>query len=332
MSHRSQRSLRGYLGRSRALAFALLAFAAFAVGACADEDVPGDISESSTVGASSEASSTGFPVTVRDSSGTDVRLERRPERIVSFSPGATEVLYAIGAGPQVVATDRFSDYPAETARTVKLEYSNPDPETALAQRPDLVIMATRQRTQVAQFRELGMTVFLAAEPTDLDGVYEHLRNLGALTGHATEAATVEANMKREIDAVIASVSALPSGPRVFYELSPDLNTVAPNTFVGSLLTALKARNVAEGASTQFPQLTAEAVLAADPEVIIVSDDAGETLESIAARPGWSGVSAVVNRRVYSVNSDIVNRPGPRLAQGIRAFGHALYPDRVPARP
>lgn len=328
MGHSSHRSLRRTLGRSRVFAVALLALAAIVASACADEDTVETTSDAPV----SPTASAGFPVTVRDSSGTDVRLERRPERIVSFSPGATEVLYAIGAGPQVVATDRFSDYPAETAGTVKLEYSNPDPETALAQRPDLVIMATRQRTQLAQFRELGMTVFLAAEPTDIGGVYEHLRALGSLTGHGEEAATIEASMKRDIDAVVASVASVQAGPRVFYELSPDLYTVAPNTFVGSLLTVLKARNVAEGASTQFPQLTAEAVLAADPEVIIVSGDTGETLETIAARPGWAGVSAVVDRRVYSVDSDIVNRPGPRLAQGIRAFGHALYPDRVAERP
>jgi iron complex transport system substrate-binding protein len=267
-----------------------------------------------------------FPLTVRDSGGAEVRLERMPERIISLSPGATEVLYAIGAGGRIAATDRFSNFPAEANATPKIEYSNPNPEAALAFRPDLVIMATRQQPQVQQFRDLGMTVFFAREPENLDGVYEHIRIFGRLTGHGADAERVIADMKREIDAVTASIAGVQQGPRVFYELGPTLFTAAPNTFVGSMLTTLKARNIAEGAPAQFPQLTAEAVLAANPEVIFLAHPG--TPESVGQRPGWSGVTAVTNRRIYSIDPDLVNRPGPRLAQGIRMLARALYPDRV----
>jgi iron complex transport system substrate-binding protein len=115
---------------------------------------------------------------------------------------------------------------------------------------------------------------------------------------------------------------------VFYELSADLYTASPESFIGGMLAAVKARNVAAGARSPFPQLTAEAVLAADPEVVILSDAAyGESLESVAARPGWANVSAVRNRRVHPIDPDIVNRPGPRIADGVEALARAIYPDR-----
>ncbi len=151
--------------RNSRLLVALVAGLASLLLACADEDlaaVPAAVPESNS------GAPIAFPVTIKDSAGTDVRLERMPDRIVSLSPGATEILYAIGAGGRVVGTDQFSDYPAATATTTKLDYSGPNPEAALALRPDLVIMATRQQAQVEQFRRLGMTVFFAREPEDLE--------------------------------------------------------------------------------------------------------------------------------------------------------------------
>ncbi len=189
-----------------------------------------------------------------------------------------------------------------------------------------MILATRQEANVEQLRQLGMTVFLAREPENLEGVYTSIELLGRLTGHGTEARRVIDDMRREADTVTSAIADVTSGPRVFYELDPTLFTVAPNTFIGSMLSMLKARNIAPQGSGQFPQLTAEAVLSADPEVVVLSHP-GATSE-VGTRPGWSGVSAVRNNRVVSIDADLVNRPGPRLAQGIRALGKALYPDRV----
>ncbi|MCC6237151.1 MAG: ABC transporter substrate-binding protein [Dehalococcoidia bacterium] len=293
--------------------------------ACADEDLalPPAV-EGSPAGASAGAAA--FPATVRDSAGTDVRLERMPQRIVSLSPGATEVLFAIGAGTRVVGTDQFSNYPPEATKTTKLDYSSPSAEAVVALQPDLVILATRQQAHVEQLRRLGLTVLFAREPENLEGVYGNIELLGRLTGQTTEAARVVADMRREVDAVTAAIADITSGPRVFFELDPTLFTAAPNTFIGSMLSMLKARNIAPQGSAQFPQLTAEAVLSADPEVVLLSHP-GTTAE-VGTRPGWSNVSAVRNGRVVSIEADLVNRPGPRLAQGIRLLGRALYPDRV----
>lgn len=306
----------------RRLMAGLVALGLLAVGsACGGENVP----PAAKIEAPSSAAPA-FPLVVRDSGGAAVRLERAPERIISLSPGATEVLYAIGAGDRVVATDAFSNYPSAAEATPKIAYSNPNPEATLAFRPDLVIMVTRQQQQVEQFRGLGMTVYFAREPENLDGVYTQITTFGQITGQAVEAERVISEMRREIDAVITSMAGVQQGPRVFYELDPTLFTVAPNTFIGAMLTMLKARNVAEGATVPFPQLTAEAVLAANPEVVFLAHPAAP--ETVGQRPGWSGVAAVVNRRVYSIDPDTTSRPGPRLAQAIGALAQALYPDRV----
>ncbi len=297
--------------------------------------VPGGATQASATAAPAQpipaeqtaASSAAFPLTVTDFGGAEVTVDAEPRAIISYSPGATEILFAIGAGDRLVAVDEFSDFPAATADLPHLAYSSPDPEAALAHAPDLVILATRQNEQVAIFRGLGMTVVYMASADSLDQVYEQIVLLGTLTGRETEAEALVAEMQSRIAAVTERLADVEIGPRVFYELTNDLYTVAPDTFVGALLETLKAQNVAAGAASQFPQLSAEAVIAADPEVVLLTDaEFGENLETVAARPGWSGVSAVVNERVYPVDGDLTDRPGPRLAEGIEVLAALLYPE------
>ncbi|MFN8638526.1 MAG: ABC transporter substrate-binding protein [Dehalococcoidia bacterium] len=317
---------RGRAVRGGLAAFLALGALALLASACAGEDRGAPSAGSGAGTPVTGAAPATFPLVLRDSTGTEVRLAKVPERVISLSPGATEILFSIGAGDRVVGTDAFSDFPDAAAKTQKIDYSNPSPEAAIALKPDLVIMATRQEQFVAQFRSLGMTVFLAREPENLEGVYASIDLLGRLTGRPVEAARVSTEMRTKIEAVTASLSDVTTGPRVFFELDPTLFTVAPNSFVGAMLTTLKARNIAPSGSSPFPQVTAEAVLAADPEVIILSHP-GATSD-VGARPGWGAVSAVRNSRIYAVNPDLVNRPGPRLAEGIRVLALALYPDRV----
>ena len=297
----------------------LLVVIAIAASACGDAATP----PTTTLPAEEIARTAAFPVIVR---GTV--LEERPERIVSLSATHTEILYAIGAGERVVATDRFSDYPETNLAKATLEYSAPDPEAALALEPDLVLLSTQQADQLAQFRSLGLPVYYTELPADLEGVYANIALFGRLTGQDDAATELVAAMGGRIEAVSAALAEVAHGPRVFYELSADLYTVAPGTFVGALLGVLKADNVAAGATSPYPQLSAEAVIAADPEVVLLADaEYGESLESVRARPGWSGVSAVVSGRVQAIDPDLVNRPGPRLADGIEALARVLYPER-----
>ena len=258
-----------------------------------------------------------FPVTIEDSDGVAVTLDAAPQRIISYSPGATEIVFAVGAGDRVIAVDEFSYYPPETADLEKLAFSNPSPEPALALAPDLVIMATQQREQVAQFRSLGMTVLFIDSGNSLDEVFGTIEQFGRITGNREQAADLVASMRTRIDAVTAVIAGVEEGPRTFFELTADLYTVGPETFVGNVLTLAKARNIATGATSPFPQLTAEAAIAADPEVVLLADGAwGESLETVCARPGWDATSACINERVHPVDGDLTSRPGPRVVDGL----------------
>jgi len=272
-----------------------------------------------------------FPQSATDSRGVRLELAAAPKRIISLSPGVTETLYAIGAGGQIIATDRFSDFPAEAARTTKLDYSQPSAEATVALSPDLVIMTTRQEGQVEQFRALRLPVLFMEEPKSLAAVIESARLYGRLTGHAAEGERLAASLQARIDRVVAQVPP-GEGPRVFYELTPDLYTVAPESFVGSMLTALRARNIVQGARTAFPQISAETVITGNPEVILLVDggarSGGQSAATVSARPGWGGIDAVRNRRIVVLEPDTVNRPGPRIVDGFEAIARAIYGDRL----
>jgi iron complex transport system substrate-binding protein len=301
--------------------------AALLLVACSDEDTP-DGTNSSSTPAIAGTTGAGFPTTITDSSNTKVTLAEAPKRIVSLSPAATEILFAIGAGDEVVGSDSFSDYPDAANKTAKLDYSKPDPEAALALDPDLVIMATRQQEQLQQFRDLHIKVLYIEEAETVDGVYDSIAMFGGITGHAAEAQSLVADMRRRIGAVTSKLATVSAGPRVFYEVTNDLYTASPDTFIGSMLTMLKAKNIAEGATTQFPQLTAEAVIGADPQVVLLADAkfTHENADIVSARPGWSNVSAVKDRRIYAIDDDIASRPGPRIVDAIETIAKALYPE------
>ena len=271
---------------------------------------------------------TAFPLTITDSGGTELVFEAAPRRIISFSPAATEILFAIGAGGQVIAVDEFSNYPPEIEALDRVRYSDPDPEAALVLDPDLVLFGTQQEGSVEQFRALDLRVMLSRAPESIDGVLADIELLGRVTGHAEQAEALTAEMRRRIAAVVDSIDDVREGPLVFYELTDGLYTVGPDSFIGAMLTLLKARNVAEGAVSAFPQLTSEAVIDADPAVILLADAAfGASLETLRARPGWAGIAAVASGRVYPIDPDIASRPGPRIVEAIELIARALYPDR-----
>lgn len=290
-----------------------------------DDDEPGTATPADTA---TEAAA--FPVTITDSSGATVTVAEAPARILSYSPAITEILFAIGAGDQVVAVDEFSNYPPEAVALQKLTYSDPAPEQAVAEEPDLVFMSGRQEGQVEQFRALELTVVFLEEPPDVAGILQQIRDIGRLTGHAGEAEALADSLQARIDAIAEKLESVDEGPRVFVELTPDLYTVAPESFIGGLLTLVKAKNIAAGATSAFPQLSAEVVIDEDPEVIILTDgtpdSGGQSLETLRARPGWDAITAVKEGRVHAVDPDIFSRPGPRIVDALEELVALLYPD------
>lgn len=316
--------------RQRAALAAGVAALALLITACGDASDPTATPTEAAPAATASVAATppAFPLTVSDSSGTSIVIEARPERIVSHSPAVTEILFAIGAGPQVVAVDDFSDYPEEAIALQQVRYSDPDPEQGVALEPDLILFGGRQQGSVEAFRALGLPVFLMEEAATIEAVLDDIMMIGRISGHAAEAEVLVAELRGRIDAIAAKVADVTEGPTVFFELSDGLYTVAPESFVGGMLSLLKARNIAEGATTAFPQLTGEVVVERNPEVILLADaEFGASLESLRERPGWAEIAAVQSGRVVPVDPDVTNRPGPRIVDGLELIAKALYSDR-----
>jgi len=270
-------------------------------------------------------SSQPFPVTIVASNGK-VTVSKRPQRIVSLSPTATESLFAIGAGRQVVAVDDQSDYPKSAPRST-LSGFTPNVEAIATYRPDLVVIAYDPKGLSSALARLGITVVHHDGAKTFEGAYQQIRQLGRITGHEAEANRVVRNMKSRIAAIVKSRK---PGPRlsVFHELTPDLYSATSKTFVGKVYAALGLHNIADAADsvgTGYPQLSPEYVVSQSPDVIVLADTVccGQTPAAVAARPGWSRVDAVRTGSVVRMDDSIASRWGPRLVNFFRAVSSAL---------
>ncbi|MEX0972622.1 MAG: helical backbone metal receptor [Solirubrobacterales bacterium] len=272
----------------------------------------GSSGESSAGGSGGE----GFPVTVEDATRSVV-VEARPERIVSLSPSATETLFALGAGEQVIAVDEESDHPPGVPRTDLSSYQ-PNVEAIVGYDPDLVVLqASVARDVPAGLRRVGLTVISEPAPANLDDAYAQFRQLGLATGRPERGR----RLAREVrGAVEGTLGAAPPGRGLsfFHELDPDLYSVGTRNFIGRIYQRLGLRNVAEPAArragTPYPQLSSEGVVAADPDLVVLADGecCGQSPAKVAGRPGWDEVAAVRNGAVVAIADDIASRWGPRL--------------------
>ncbi len=266
----------------------------------------------------------GFPATVEPANGA-IRIEARPQRIVSLSTVATEILFAIGAREQVVAVDRSSDYPPEAPRTA-LSGLTPNAEAIARFRPDLVF-ASDDRGVVRTLERLGIPVLHEPAARNLDETYGQIRRAGAATGHRREAAALAESMQSAIQRSLADVPKRSPAPTVFHELSPDLYTVTSRTFIGQVYELFGFHNIADEpgrAASDYPQLSAEYVLAADPDLIVLADSkcCGQSARTVAGRPGWDNLTAVKRGRVVVVDDSIASRWGPRIVLFFREIARA----------
>ena len=253
----------------------------------------------------------------------------RPERIVSLSPMATEILFAIGAGEQIVAVDEFSYYPPE-APVTDLSGWDPNVEAVLSYEPDLVVIVNDANDLVAGLDAVGVPVTVSPAPAEFESGYASIIDLGIAVGRLDEALAVVEDLRAEIDAALAAAPDTPL--RVYHELDDQYFSVTSLTFIGAVYDAMGAVNIADEADPDgygYPQLTEEYIVEADPELIVITDLVGYTAEDVAARPGWGEVSAVRNGNIVMVNTDIASRWGPRLPQFISAVAEALQGAVVP---
>jgi iron complex transport system substrate-binding protein len=295
---------------SPAVLLALLTALLLALTACGSSDADEDTAASS----SEEAAD--YPVTVTAANG-EVTVEERPEAIVSMSPSATEMLFAIGAGDQVEAVDDNSNYPADAPMT-DLSSFTPNAEAIVGYDPDLVVLSDDMNGIVDSLESLDVPVLLLEAAVDLEDSYAQMELLGEVTGHAEEAADVVADVRDRIEAAVESVPADAAGQRIFHELGPELYSADSSTFIGSIYSLFGLENIADqapDASGGYPQLSAEFVVEQAPDIIVLADTkcCGESAETVAQRPAFATVPAVVEGRIVEADDDVVSRWGPRVA-------------------
>jgi iron complex transport system substrate-binding protein len=262
----------------------------------------------------------GFPVTVIAANG-EVTIDERPESIISLAPTATEVLYAVGAGPQVLAVDELSNFPEE-APTSDLSGFEPNVEAVAALGPDLVVVSDDINDIVASLTAIGIPVIHVPAAVSLEDTYAQIEQLGAATGNISGGARVVASMQTEVEELSDSIPEPAEPLTYYYELDDTLFTVTSQTFIGQIHALAGLENIAdlaEGAETLYPQLSAEYIIDADPDLIFLADTkcCGESPETVAQRPGWDRLSAVANDAVVPLDDDIASRWGPRVVELLR---------------
>jgi iron complex transport system substrate-binding protein len=288
--------------------------------------------------AQQELSSTDFPLTITDDAGVSSTFAAPPQRIVSLSPGLTEITFALGHGDQLVAVDSYSDFPAE-AKNIQPRlntYPSPSIETIVSLKPDVVLSLADRDEDLALIRRQGIPV-LKLFPKDFDAAVGAIQTLGHLYGSPDAGDAVATDMLSRRDAVLAAVADAPR-PRVYEELDasePDKPFVAgPNGFYGQLIDLAGGANVFGDLPGDVGQVGAETIVQRDPEIIVLTDADlpfnPQTPEMVAARPGWAAITAVRNAAIYAVPAELYSTPGPRLVQGLEDLARLLHPDRFPS--
>jgi iron complex transport system substrate-binding protein len=317
----------------------MLAAAAFAFGVTAiSASVPSFAATSATSAAAATstaadtsaaaAASTTYPVQITAANGT-VTIPSRPIAIVSLSPTATEMLYAIGAGSQVKAVDSYSDYPKNAPRT-KLNAEEPNVEAIVAYKPDLVVVAGDTTGLTAQLAKFGIPVLSDPAATDLSQEYQQFDELGEATDHPAQARSEVTKIKGQIAQIVANAPKHSKPITYYFELEQTYYSETSSTFIGQVLGLLGMKSIADAAkgaasSGGYPQLSAEFIIRANPDYIFLADTicCGQNAHKVAKRPGWAVLSAVKDDRVVGLNDDIASRWGPRIVDLLHTVAVAV---------
>ncbi len=289
-----------------------------------------------TLGACSSTPSpkTNPSITLTDGLGREVKLASPAQKIVSLAPSNTEILFAVGAGGQVIGRDEFSDYPLEAKNlpSVGGSMGNYNMEKIASLQPDLVLAASLNTPeQVQALEQLGLTVFYLANPTDLIGLYSNLQIVGELTGHDQDASVLVDSLKVRVDGITTKLMNVAEKPLVYYELDATDPakpwTPGPNTFLTQLIRLADGRSIGESLTSDYAQIGLETLLTQNPDIILLGDATyGTTAEQVATRAGWGELKAVRDNQIFAFDDNLVSRPGPRLVDGLEVLAKLLHPD------
>jgi iron complex transport system substrate-binding protein len=274
------------------------------------------------------------PITLTDGLGRSVTLAGPARKVISLAPSNTEILFAIGAGSQVMGRDLFSDYPeaAKAVQDIGGSMGQYNTEAIVALQPDLILAGGINTPElVASLEKVGLTVYFLPNPETLEQMYANLVTVGQLTGRETDAAALVDSLKARVAAVDAKIAPLSNTPTVYYELdatNPAMPyTYGPGSFGDLLIKRAGGINTGAQLQGQWAAISLEQLVAANPSIVILGDAAyGETPEKFAARAGLQGLEAVKNNRIYTFDDNLLSRPGPRLVDGLEALAKILHPE------
>jgi iron complex transport system substrate-binding protein len=281
------------------------------------------------------ATPTPASIVLTDGLGRTVSLPAPAQRIVSLAPGNTEILFAIGAGPQVVGRDAYSDYPEAAKQVTDIGggFGELNTEVILAQKPDLVLAGSLTPSeQLTALEGLGLTVFSVANPKDFPSLFDNIRQVAQLTGRLSQADELIAGLQKRVATVQDKLGMPAERPLVFYELDgTDPNapwTPGPGSFVDRLITLAGGENLGAKLSSEWVQVSIEELIARNPQIILIGDATwgGVTLDQVRARPGWKTLPAIQNNQLFVFDDNLVSRPGPRLVDGLEAMARLLHPE------
>lgn len=273
-------------------------------------------------------------ISVVDGLGKEITLEAPATSIVTLAPPNTEILFAIGAGEQVVGRDSFSDYPEEALELPDVGggYAEYDLETIVSLEPDLVIAGGINTPELVQsLEDLELTVYYLANPSDLQGTFTAIQTLGTLSGHEDKADALISDLKTRVSAVDDALADVETRPTVFYELDASdpsaPYTAGPGSFYSAMIERAGGENIGDALEMEWAQISLENLLVADPDFILLGDSLwGETPETVAARAGWGALRAVQEGRVVPFDDNLIARIGPRQVDGLEALAEILHPE------
>lgn len=303
---------------------AALAMLMAACGADAEDSANSDITSAPDTSVTTEAMSEDEEPTTTEETADEADY---PASIVSLSATATEILFAIGAGDQVVAVDSFSNYPSE-APTTDLSAFEPNLEAIVAYDPDLVVISYDPGELVAGLEAVGIPTIVQFTATSLDDVYSQVADLGVATGQIDGAAEVNDQIRAGIEKAVAEAPATETPVRIYHELDDTFYSATSSTFIGQMYELLGMTNVADvmdadGSNFGYPQLSPEYLIEADPQMIVITDLVGYDADDVAARPGWTVLSAVKSGNIVQIDADIASRWGPRVVEFVEQISAAL---------
>lgn len=273
-------------------------------------------------------------ITIVDDLGTELTLDGPAQAIISISPSLTEILFGVGGGDRLIGRDSNSNYPEEALAVQDLGgmWDGIPVEDILAMQPDLILAGEIYSAEaVAELRDLGLTVYWQANPDDFEGLYDNIMDIALLTGMEDQAEVLVGELSSQVALVDEKLSGVDQLPLVFYELdaSEPANpwTAGSGTFISYVISRAKGQNLGDSLEGEWVQISSEALVAQDPDVILLADELyGITAESVADRPGWGEITAVQEGQIYGFDPFILSVPGPRLVDGYQELARILHPE------